>query len=251
MKSIYILGIRVHDVTMDEAVARVGEFVRSGGAHMIVTPNPEMCLAGERDAEFRDILNRADLAIPDGFGLLLAARFLGTPLRERVTGVDLLERIAEESMRRGWRVYLLGGDPGIAARAARTLQGHFPSVLIVGADDGGKGTAERIRAANPDILFVAFGQVKQEKWIAENISNLPSVKVAMGVGGAFDFLAGKARRAPKMVRAAGLEWLWRLCVEPWRARRIWNAVVRFPMAVLRKKSASRSADHTSAKHPKR
>ncbi|MEK7516499.1 MAG: WecB/TagA/CpsF family glycosyltransferase, partial [Patescibacteria group bacterium] len=196
MRSITILGVRVDNVTMGEAVAAAHAFVRSDGAHMIVTPNPEICLAAQHDAEFRDILNRADLAIPDGFGLLLAARFLGVPMRERVTGTDLLERLAEESAKNGWKTYLLGGEPGIAERASRALERRFPNMLIVGRDAGEEGIVERIRAANPDVVFVALGAVKQEKWIAEYLPQLHGVKVAMGVGGAFDFLSGEAMRAP-------------------------------------------------------
>lgn len=219
---------------MDEAVARVGEFVRSGGAHTIVTPNPEMCLAAQRDSEFRDILNRADLAVPDGVGLLLAARFLGTPLRERVAGIDLLLQLAHEFAKNAWRIYLLGGASGVPERAAQALRVRYPNILIVGTDSGGEGI-ERIRQAAPDMLLVAFGQVKQEKWIAENLPKLPSIKVAMGVGGAFDFLSGESMRAPRFLQRAGLEWLWRLVVEPWRVRRILNAVVWFPMAVIKEK----------------
>jgi len=217
---------------MNEAVARVTEFVVNGGAHIVVTPNPEICLAAQGDAAFLEILNRADLAVPDGFGLLLVARILGAPLRERVTGVDLMNRIAEAAATRNWRIYLLGGEPGVAERAAQMLQNRFPALIIAGADAGEGGVVERIRQAAPEILFVAFGAVKQEKWIAAHIAELPSVKVAMGVGGAFDFLAGKARRAPSFLRVLGLEWLWRLIIEPRRARRIWNAVVRFPIAVV-------------------
>lgn len=228
-----ILGIKVDNISRPEAIAAVEQMLRNGGQHIITTPNPEMLVAARKDDEFREALNRADLALPDGFGLMLAARFLSTPLKERICGSDFVWDIFALAAEKGYIIYFLGGKEGVAQKAAKNLKPQFPNLKIVGVDS--EPQFDRIRAAAPDILLVAFGHSKQEKWIARHLGELPSVKIAMGVGGVFDFISGRVRRAPRFMRLIGLEWLWRLAREPRRVTRIWRAVVVFPCLILRAK----------------
>ncbi len=220
-----ILGVRVDDVTEEEALAYLEALWAGGGQHQIVTPNAEILMAARRDPEFRAILNAASLALPDGFGLLFAAWLQGTPLRAQVTGTDLVVRLSERAAARGGRVFYLGARPGVAAACAARLARRFPGLVVAGAEPGAPDPASddlmraRRRAAGPiDLLFVAYGAPKQERWIARNLPHLP-VRLAMGVGGAFDFISGRVRRAPPWVRRRGFDWLYRLAMEPWRWRR--------------------------------
>jgi N-acetylglucosaminyldiphosphoundecaprenol N-acetyl-beta-D-mannosaminyltransferase len=204
----------------------------------LCTANPEFLIAALRDPEFRRILLAADLVLPDGVGLLWAARWLGRRFPERVPGSDLIYRLAELAARRGWRLYFLGAAQGVAQAAAGRLQGLYPGLVVAGAFAGSPAPADddalvaRVAAARPDVLLVAYGAPAQDKWIARNRLRL-GVPVSLGVGGSFDFAAGVARRAPRWVQRLGLEWLHRLWRQPWRARRIYTAVVAFPLAVLR------------------
>ncbi len=243
-----ILGTAVSALTRDEALAQCAYFLRAEGGHMVVTPNPEILVDAHRDPEFRDVLNRADLALPDGFGLIIVARVFGMRIPERIAGSDFIVDLCALAAREGKSVYLLGAPPGVAARAGETLKKLFPTLQIAGTDNGfvlpaGDGEIHsaifKIQNAKPHILFVALGHKKQERWIAQHLQELPSVKIAMGVGGAFDFLAGTSRRAPMVMRRMGIEWLWRLLVEPRRARRILKAVVEFPLLALRERLSSR------------
>lgn len=232
-----ILGTTISALTRDDALAQCANFLLGDGQHIIVTPNPEMLVDAHSDLEFRDILNRADLALPDGIGLVLMARIFGVQIPERIAGSDFLADLCALAERESKSVYLMGAPPGVAASAGRVLQKLSPRLRIAGTDSGFTLPAAeqnihsaitRIQNVQPDILFVALGHGKQEKWIAKYLNQMPSVKIAMGVGGAFDFLAGTVRRAPRFLRAIGLEWLWRLLREPWRASRIFKAVIQFP-----------------------
>jgi N-acetylglucosaminyldiphosphoundecaprenol N-acetyl-beta-D-mannosaminyltransferase len=232
-----ILSVRVDDLTPDEAVARCQAFIQEGGVHQVVTVNPEFVVAAQSDAAFARVLAQADLAVPDGAGLLLAARWLRTPLRARVTGVGLSRRLADLAARQGYRLFLLGAAPGVAQRAADRLSADYPGLLIAGVHTGSPDPAEEasivalIRAAAPHILLVAYGAPAQDKWIARNLERL-GVPVCMGVGGVLDYLAGAVPYAPAWLRRLGLEWLYRLVRQPRRWRRVWNAVVVFPWLVL-------------------
>jgi N-acetylglucosaminyldiphosphoundecaprenol N-acetyl-beta-D-mannosaminyltransferase len=241
-----ILGIPIDAVTADEAIRRVSVFLsENGSGRKLFTPNPEMLVMAHRYTEFAAALKSADLTIPDGVGLLWAAKRQGTPLPERVTGTDLMLDICGLAARLGKSVFLLGGGEGVAKAVAVELGRKFPGLKIAGAESGGtvgrgpdgkwktgNDAPEMIRAAGPDILFVAFGHGKQEGWIVDNLPTLPSVRVAAGIGGAFDFLIGKARRAPVSWRKTGLEWLWRLITEPRRIGRIIDAIAVFPWLVI-------------------
>ena len=237
-RRVVILGVAIDDVLMDEAIAAVARFIDEGGPHQIVTVNPEFVMEARRNRAFRRVLAAADLATPDGFGIILAARWRRTPLRGRVTGIDLTERIAAEAARRGWSLFLLGAAPGVAERAASALQRANPGLRIAGCYAGSPRPAdeppirERILAARPDVLLVAYGHPAQDLWIARN-QPLLRVPVAIGVGGTFDELAGVVPRAPALMQRLGLKWLYRLIVQPWRWRRIMTAAPLFLWTVLR------------------
>jgi N-acetylglucosaminyldiphosphoundecaprenol N-acetyl-beta-D-mannosaminyltransferase len=237
--SVEVLGVRVDDATYDDLLAQMRAFVESGRPHHIVTVNPEMLVLGCQDPVFRQQLNAADLNVPDGVGLLLAARFLGHRFRERVTGSDGIYHMAAECARLGYRPYFLGAAPGVAEAAADRLVVANPGLDVAGTYAGSPRAedeadiVERVRAAAPDVLFVAYGVPAEEKWIARNAQRL-GVPVMIGVGGAFDFVAGVTRRAPPWMRRAGLEWLHRLIREPWRWRRQ-LALPRFALLVLRQR----------------
>lgn len=229
-KQLAVLGVRIDNVTMEEALEKVKEFFKNGKKSYVVTPNPEFIVAAQKDAEFKKILNNADLSIPDGVGLIWASRIWGTPLDEQVSGTDLVPALCEEAARRGGQVFLLGAAPGVAEKAAAELTRRYPKLKIAGtfAGDGtSAGDEETVSAINQavkpssrqvDLLFVAYGHGKQERWIKRNLAKIP-VKIAVGVGGAFDYLAAVVPRAPSWLRRLGLEWLYRLVREPWRIKR--------------------------------
>jgi N-acetylglucosaminyldiphosphoundecaprenol N-acetyl-beta-D-mannosaminyltransferase len=224
MESINILNVRVDNVTYTDALARVEFFLRERGAHQIATVNPEFVVKAQTNAEFRRVLNATALNVPDGVGLLWAARRLGTPLRERVTGQELVDRIAALAAERGYGIFFLGAREGVAERAANALKEKHPRLEIAGCYAGSPAIEEeqeivqRVNDSGARILFVAYGPPKQEFWIARNASRL-NVNVAMGVGGTFDTLAGFVPRAPRWVREAGFEWAYRLLREPRRIKR--------------------------------
>jgi len=219
-----ILGIPIHDVTLDEAVEQAAAWVKEGNAHQMATVNPEFVMAARRDPAFRAVLERADLCLPDGVGITLAARYLGRPLRERVAGVDLVEALAARAAQDGWRVFFLGAAPGVADRAASLLAARYPGLTVAGTHAGSPRWEEeddivrRVREAGTDVLLIAYGAPAQDLWLARNLART-GAKVGVGVGGAFDYIAGVVPRAPRWMRRVGLEWLYRLIRQPWRWRR--------------------------------
>ena len=182
-------------------------------------------MTAQRDRRFAAVLCKADLCVPDGVGVLWAARRQGIVLQERVTGSDGIYCICERAAQCGWRIFLLGAAEGVAEEAAQRLKQLYPSLRVVGVYSGSPEMgewptiAERLDAAQPQILFVAFGHPRQDLWIAQHRDELPG-QVALGVGGAFDFVAGVTLRAPRWMQRWGLEWLYRLLQEPWRWRRM-------------------------------
>jgi N-acetylglucosaminyldiphosphoundecaprenol N-acetyl-beta-D-mannosaminyltransferase len=222
--TVTLLGIPVHDVTMAETLDHIGHFVEAGGAHQICTVNPEFIVAAQNDLEFRQILNRSALNLPDGIGVVWAAKRQGHSLRERVAGSDLIYRLSERAAMAGWKMFLLGAAEGVAGQAALKLRAMYPGVDIVGTWAGSPRPADddeavaRIQAAAADIVLVAYGAPKQDKWIARNLAR-SGVRVAIGIGGSLDFVVGTQRRAPQWIRRLNLEWLYRLLREPWRWRR--------------------------------
>jgi N-acetylglucosaminyldiphosphoundecaprenol N-acetyl-beta-D-mannosaminyltransferase len=241
--TLHFLGVRVHNVGSAEALGILDAFIQAPVPRQVVTVNPEFVVAARRLPEFRDVLARADLSLPDGVGLLLAARIQGKPLKERVTGVDTVARVAAMAARKGYSLFLLGAAPGVAEEAARRLTAANPGLRVVGTWAGSPAPEEesdivaRVAAANPDVLFVAYGAPGQDLWIARNLSRL-NVPVAMGIGGAFDFIAGRAKRAPAWMQRLGLEWLHRLLHQPWRWRRM-LALPHFLALVIAERIAGR------------
>jgi N-acetylglucosaminyldiphosphoundecaprenol N-acetyl-beta-D-mannosaminyltransferase len=222
--SVRILGVRVDALTYASLLEYIEAFVTKGTPHQIATANPEFVMLAQRDPAFREVLEAADLCMADGIGLLWAAKRMGCPLPERVTGSDALPTIAERAAQTGWRLYLLGAATGVAERTAEILEERYAGLTIAGTYAGSPAVAEaadiiaRIRDAQPDILFVAFGAPRQDRWIAQHRAAL-GVPVMMGVGGAFDHIAGVRRRAPRWVQDVNLEWFYRLVTQPWRWRR--------------------------------
>ena len=221
---VFILGAPVHPVTFEGFLDAAADFIAEGDPRQICTANPEFVMTAQRRPDFMAVLQGADLVLADGVGLLWAARRLGRPLPERVTGSDGIYLLAERAAREGWTLFLLGAQPGVAEQAARILQTRFPGLQVVGTypgsprDEDYPEIARRIKAARPDILLVAYGAPKQDLWIARHKEDL-GVPVSMGVGGAFDFVAGVQKRAPAWLIRLNLEWLWRLVTQPWRWRR--------------------------------
>lgn len=275
-KKVEIAGIKFNPVRYIDVLTAVEVFIdQEHKKHMIVTPNPEMVVYSQKHEDFKKVLNSASLAVPDGIGILWAAHYLSLPKAKnkflgmlkvigslfqvffkmkaiyrvfpaRVTGADLLFRIVEESQKKGWRIYLLGAAPGIAGIAIDRLTKKYPKAIFAGSFAGTPAQThedelcERINSAQPDILFVAYGSPAQEEWIHRNLDKLSSAKVAIGVGGAIDFAAGKAKRAPKLLQKLGLEWFWRLLTQPRRIKRIWNATFVFVKLIFRLKRVKNS-----------
>jgi N-acetylglucosaminyldiphosphoundecaprenol N-acetyl-beta-D-mannosaminyltransferase len=237
--SVSILGVPVHDVTTEETLTLIDQFVREGTPHQLCTVNPEFIMTAQNDVKFKQILQRSALNLPDGIGVLWAAKRLGHPLRERVAGSDLVGQIADRAQKTGWRIFLLGAAEGVAERAATILRERYPQTHIVGTFAGSPrpedeaDIAARVRSSEANVLLVAYGAPKQDKWIARNIEQT-GVAVAMGIGGSLDFIVGAQKRAPQWMQRAGIEWLYRLVREPWRWRRQ-LALPRFTWSVLRRK----------------
>lgn len=231
-----VLGIGVDRLDIAGSAARIAAFVEARTPRQVVTVNPEFVIAARRDRGFRRVLRQADLATADGMGIVWAVRILGERLPERVGGVELLQQVAANAARLGHTLFLLGAQPGVATAAGEALVRHHPGLRIVGAYAGSSAPADEemiiamVQQARPDILFVAFGAPAQDLWIARTLTRL-GVPVAIGVGGAFDYLAGRVPRAPQPLQRAGLEWLYRLIIQPWRWRRM-LALPRFAVLVI-------------------
>jgi len=240
--AVRILGVRVDDVTTEEALRIMERFVAEGRPRQIVTVNPEFVVEAQHNEAFRLALEQADLGLPDGVGIMWASRVLGHPLRQRVTGSDTVPLIARLCARRGHRLFLLGAAPGVAEKAASTMMNDNPGLQIAGTLSGSpdpseeEGILARISSASPQFLLVAYGAPRQDLWIHRNLDRL-GVPVCMGVGGALDFVAGVAVRAPVWMRRLGLEWLHRLLRQPWRWRRM-LALPRFGYLVVRQRLSS-------------
>jgi len=240
-----ILGVRVHRVGMDEALARIEGLIRRAEPSLVITADANAVLMAHEDAEFRALLECAALVTPDGFGLLWAGRRLGQLFPERVSGVDLVERLTRLSHEKGYRLYLLGAAPGVAARAAQNLRACYPNAHIVGVQHGYFTPAEEpaviaeIAAARPDVLLVGMGMPRQEKWAWRHRHQL-GVPVMIGVGGSFDVYGGVVKRAPKWLQRVGGEWLWRLMQDPRKIKKVRN-LPRFVWQVLRERSQQESS----------
>lgn len=232
-KLLIILGVPIDDLDMSQALMRLEQFIAlgrsTGKSHQVATINADFVVNSLNDSELRRILQESDMATADGMPLVLGARLLGVPLADRVTGADLVPALAERAAQKGYSIFLLGARPGVGIRAAEILQERYPGLTIAGViappnvpiQAMDRSILDQIKAAKPDILLVAFGNPKQEKWIRMYADTL-AVPVCIGVGGTFDMIAGITKRAPSWMQRAGLEWLYRLIQEP---HRLWRRYV--------------------------
>lgn len=240
MSSVTILGVRVDDCTFASAVAQAQAWLAQGGAHQIASVNPEFIMRAQTDPVFARALAGSQLNVPDGVGVLWAAKLKKQPLTRRVGGADLMIELCRAAGAQGWRIFFLGARDGIAERAAGILAARFPGMQVAGAFAGSPRLEDeddilaRVARAKPQLLFVAYGAPGQDVWLARNLPRLaPSCPalVGMGVGGTFDFVTGEQKRAPVWVQNAGFEWLYRLIREPRRIRRQ-LALPRFVAGVM-------------------
>lgn len=235
LKKNYLLGVAITNEREESILEYLfTSLKKEPEKYFITTPNPEILVYANTHPDYKKILNAAKIALPDGVGLFLGSALVGHTLKERITGVDFMEEICKRSAGRTLSIGLLGGRGGVADKAAECLKIKYPwlNVVFVGEE---WVTNSKFKVQNSklkiDILFVAFGHPKQEEWISENLHKLP-VKIAMGVGGAFDYISGNVTRAPFMVRAIGFEWLYRLIKQPWRWHRQ-LALIKFIWLVLK------------------
>jgi N-acetylglucosaminyldiphosphoundecaprenol N-acetyl-beta-D-mannosaminyltransferase len=224
VNSIDILGCRLDLLSQGEATEAILRFARDGVGAQVVTLGTEMVVFAQRDAEFRAVVNASALSLCDTIGVLTVARNRGAKLRERVTGVELLERVCQGAATEGLPVYLFGGADGVAADAAAILECSFPGLIIAGTRSGFFASeeeptiAEAIRRSGARIVFVGLGSPRQEMWLARNL-RASGAGVGIGIGGSFDVISGRVKRAPMIWRRLGIEWLYRLIREPQRLRR--------------------------------
>ena len=256
-----ILGVSISNQPKRNILEYIFERLKTSQEKtFIITPNPEMLVYAQKHSDYKDKLNSADIALADGIGLSIAARLMAKPIHERITGVDFIEELCKASREKPLSIGFLGGKVGVAEHAAQCLKQKYPWIDVVYAshewnqqgfkygkeasnkqlESIEKGNIILAKSQTPvttiDILFVAFGVPKQEEWISENLPNIP-VKAAMGVGGALDFLSGNVRRAPRWMRKMGLEWFFRLVIQPWRWKRQ-LALIEFIGLVLQQRFAS-------------
>lgn len=236
-------GLVIHGFGWPEVRLRLEDACSRGEPLWILTANPEILLTAKRRPEYWQTLRQTDLRLVDGVGLQYIGRlFRAAPVR--LSGVDLAENILEHAEVRGWRVAFVGGAVGVADRAAWNIRRRYPTLRIIAEhggviDDRGEGdaaaeeAAHRLTLESPEVLLVAFGHPKQEAWIRRRMTEFPSVRVVVGVGGTFDYWAETHVRAPHWMRRIGLEWVWRLFCEPKRWKRIIDAVLFFPVLAIR------------------
>ncbi len=233
-EKLYVLGIPVDKVNLEKAAKKIESFILSQEPHIVITPDSIAILTAKKDKKYREVINHADLVTPDGIGILLASKIYGDPLSERVTGIDLINKLFELGERKGYSFYFLGARKGVAEKAKEKVSKKYPNIKIVGTYHGyisteeeEKKIKEEIKRKRPNILLVGMGVPKQEIWIYENIKDL-NTQVAIGVGGSFDVLSGNIPRAPLWMQKSGIEWTYRLLREPKRIIKI----MRIPLFLL-------------------
>lgn len=231
--TISVLGLPIQNVTMEEAVNDVYGFFALRESKMVVTPNAEILQMYERQKPVQDALHRADYVVPDGVGVLLAAKRLGTPVKEKVAGVELATHLLERAAKDGKRVFFLGARPGVAEAAKECVEKEMPGIQVVGVQDGyfkpedEPAVIAEINRLDVDMLLVCLGAPKQELWMAEHKDAL-KVGAMLGLGGTLDVLAHQVKRAPRWMIDLRLEWLYRIVKEPWRISR----VARLPLFLM-------------------
>jgi N-acetylglucosaminyldiphosphoundecaprenol N-acetyl-beta-D-mannosaminyltransferase len=243
-----ILGCPIDKITMEQAVQKVTSYINEKNIQKyrhIITLNAEILYKALSDQKLKAVINQADLVTPDGSGIVWASKELGDSVPERVTGIDLMEALVQQANLQGWKLYFYGAAPGIAQLAAKNLQNKYKNLNIVGTKDGFISSdlmpelLADIKSKKPDILFVALGAPKQEFWI-NMYKDIIQVPVSIGVGGSFDVLAGKVKRAPKLFQKLHAEWLYRLIKEPWRYKRM-MALPKFILKIMQEKRNKRSS----------
>ncbi len=234
-------GLKVHDVTVAETMDQIDGYVKSGSPHHIITLDASMCVTAKEDKELFKIVSNAALVTPDSAGVLWACKKLGHPLRERVSGVDLVEQLCELSPSKGYKLYFFGSAPGVTDDAAERFRQRFPGCHIVGTRNGffkpeeSEEIAGQIKETGADILFVAMGIPKQEKWIA-HFGAQTGAKVLIGVGGSFDVHSGRVERAPVWIQKINMEWLHRLIKNPKKYAKVLTLPRFVAMTYQKKKS---------------
>ncbi len=234
-----ILGVKIDNINMNEAVKKAETFMSEDGFHSIFTPNSEIVMSAYKNERFKEIINSADMLTPDGIGLVYAAKILKNPLKERVAGFDLVMRLFENISKSGRRVYFFGSAPGVAEEAKKKIEEKFAGINICGTANGyfdktrEKEIIEEINFLKPDLLLVCLGSPKQESWITEHMDEL-GCRLAIGVGGTLDVISGKAKRAPDIFIKLGLEWFYRLLKQPSRIGRM-MALPKFLFTVIGKR----------------
>lgn len=259
-----VLGVKIDSLTFNQAVEKIKQLLNQRQQHLIITANAELLLKCLKNLDLNDIVNQASLVTADGIGPIWAAHYLNNKrikanlltayfsalglifrpakyknvIPERTAGADLFKSICQIASKDNQSIFFLGGKPGVAEKMIENLKKSFPDLKIGGFSDQPENVKiadseqwqkiiENINRTQAQILFVAYGAPFQEIWLNQNLSKMPAVKIALGVGGTFDFYAGKVVRAPKIIQRLGLEWLWRLIIQPWRIIRIINATFKF------------------------
>jgi N-acetylglucosaminyldiphosphoundecaprenol N-acetyl-beta-D-mannosaminyltransferase len=224
---ISVLGVEIDNFKFDDAVEKAEEIIASRTPGLIVTPNPEMIMASQNDLELKDIINKSQVSVADGVGLMIAGRMLRKKFKSRIAGIELMLKLVDAAKEKGYRMFLFGGAEGVAEKAAENLGGNVVGTFH-GYSMNDHMIIEKIKAAKPDMLFIGLGSPKQEKWASKYLKEL-NVPLVMCVGGSMDVIAGYAKRAPLFMRNAGLEWLWRLFMEPRR----WKRMLALPAFIIK------------------
>lgn len=231
-----ILGVKVECVNNFDVIEKVRSFIAGDRCSLIFTPNPEIIYSSDYDLDLKEMLNKSDLSIPDGIGIVIASKILGYNIKERVTGIDTMLNICRYKL---GSVFLIGSKPGVAENASKALKNSISGINIAGvyhgyfSDDESDNIINKINESGAEILFVGLGSPRQEKWLLKYKDKL-NCKVAMVIGGSLDVISGDKKRAPKLIIKLGIEWLYRLCQEPWRYKRM-LVLPLFILKVLRKK----------------
>ncbi len=234
MDKVDILGVPFVNISPQGAVDRICEYLNSYGKHIVFTPNPEMVMLAQKDPEFNEVLNKSDMNIPDGIGIIYASKIKKRPIRERVAGYDTVQAVFERIKDSGKTVYFFGGAPGVTDAAKAEMEKNHKGLKIIGCANGyfdavrEREIISEINEKHPDLLLVGIGFPKQEKWIYSHINEL-NVKAAIGVGGSFDVMSGRVKRAPDIFIKLGLEWFHRLITQPSRFVRM----LQLPLFMLK------------------
>jgi len=235
-ENINILGVRIDNFSVGETEERISEIQKNSPAQkFVVTLNPEILLKAHRDEDYKNILNRADLNICDGFGIKFVSFFRRNKLKSRFAGADLAEFILDGASRRGQNVLIVAAKNSLSSpeEIEQSIRQKYPGLSVKSEYFlAGQNFFDNGIIKKAEVVFVNFGAPEQEKFIFENRAKFPNAKILMGAGGTFDFITGKIRRAPRIFRSLGLEWLWRLTQQPKRFRRIINAILVFPIKAL-------------------